>query len=144
LDREEAEVQQLAEEEATRLAEEEAARLAEEEAARLAEEERLSVSFEEIYIAYKENELRAKDEYHDNRYRITAEINGMSTGGLFNLTGGATLTMTVRVGNTLVFFLAEFEKEQEDNLKTINVGDAITFEGTCLSAGNWQDCELLG
>ena len=101
------------------------------------------VEFDEIYRAYKENELRADDTYKNNRYRITAEINGMATGGLFNATGGATLTMKKQVGNTIVFFYAEFEKEQEDNLKQINVGDTITFEGECLSAGSWIECEII-
>lgn len=103
----------------------------------------LSISFDEIYKAYKENELVADDLYQYNRYRITAKINNMSTDGLFNLTGGATLTMERRVGNTRVFFYAEFEKEQEEALKTIKVGDTITFEGECLSAGMWSDCELI-
>lgn len=102
-----------------------------------------SVTYDEIYKAYKENELVADDLYQYNRYRITATINGMSTSGLFNLTGGATLTMEKRVGNTRVFFYAEFEKEQEEALKTIKVGDTITFEGECLSAGTWSDCELI-
>lgn len=101
------------------------------------------VGFDEIYRAYKENELRAKEIYQYNRYRITAKINGMSTSGLFNLTGGATLTMEKKVGNTIVFFYAEFEKEQEENLKSVNVGDTITFEGKCLSAGSWTDCEII-
>lgn len=101
------------------------------------------VEFDEIYHAYKENELRADDTYQYNRYRITAKVNGMSTGGLFNLTGGAILTMEKRVGKTIVFFHAEFEKEQEENLKQINVGDTITFEGKCLSAGSWTECEVI-
>lgn len=101
------------------------------------------VEFDEIYRAYKDNELRADDTYKNNRYRITAKVNGMSTGGLFNLTGGATLTMEKQVGNTIVFFYAEFEKEQEDSLKQINVGDTITFGGECLSAGSWVECEIL-
>lgn len=103
----------------------------------------LSVTYDEIYKAYKENELVADDLYQYNRYRITATINGMSTSGLLNLTGGATLTMEKRVGNTRVFFYAEFEKDQEEALKTIKVGDTITFEGECLSAGMWSDCELI-
>lgn len=103
----------------------------------------LSVTYDEIYKAYKENELVADDLYQYNRYRITATINGMSTSGLLNLTGGATLTMEKRVGNTIVFFYAEFEKAQEEALKTIKVGDTITFEGECLSAGMWSDCELI-
>ena len=102
-----------------------------------------SVSFEEIYHEYKNNELRAKEKYYDNRYRITATINGMSTTGLLNTTGGATLTMETKVDNTIVFFYAEFEKDQEDALKSVNVGDTITFDGTYLSAGSWTDCELV-
>ena len=102
-----------------------------------------SASFAEIYLAYKENELRANETYQYNRYRITAKVNGMSTGGLLNLTGGATLTMEKRVGKTTVFFLAEFDRHQEEDLKLIKVGDTITFEGKCLSAGSWTDCELI-
>lgn len=102
-----------------------------------------SVSFEEIYHEYKSNKLRAKEKYYDNRYRITATINGMSTTGLLNATGGATLTMETRIDDTIVFFYAEFEKDQEDALKNVNVGNTITFNGTCLSAGSWTDCELI-
>lgn len=67
----------------------------------------------------------------------------METDGLLNWSGGATLTMETRVGNTIVFFYAEFEKEQEEALKDVNVGDEITFEGECLSAGTWVECELI-
>lgn len=102
-----------------------------------------TATFDEIYRAYKDNELVADDLYQYNRYRVTAKINGMTNDGLFNLTGGATLTLEKRVGNTIVFFYAEFEKEQEENLKTVKVGDTITFEGKCLDAGNWSECELV-
>lgn len=103
----------------------------------------LTVTFEEIYKAYKSNELSADDLYEDNRYRITAKINGIETGGLANMTGGATLTMELKVDNTIVFFYAEFEKDQEEVLKQVSVGDTITFDGTCLHAGNWEDCEIV-
>lgn len=102
-----------------------------------------SVSYEDIYTAYKQNELSADETYQYNRYRVTAKINGMETGGLLNLTGGATLTMEVKIGNTIIFFYAEFEKDQEENLKNVNVGDTITFDGKCLSAGTWTECELI-
>ena len=102
------------------------------------------VTFEEIYKASKSNELAADDLYKGNRYRITATINGIESGGLFNLTGGATLTMQTQVDSTIVFFFAEFEKEQEDTLKKVAVGDIITFEGTCLSSGTWTDCVIVG
>ena len=102
-----------------------------------------AIDYAEIYREYMANELRADEKYQYNRYQITAKVNGMSTGGLFNLTGGATLTMEIKVENTIVFFYAEFEKEQEETLKSINVGDTITFEGECLSAGSWSECELI-
>lgn len=102
-----------------------------------------TATFDEIYHAYKENELVADDLYQYNRYRVTAKINGMTNDGLFNLTGGATLTLETNVDNTIVVFYAEFEKEQEENLKTVKVGDTITFEGKCLDAGNWSECELV-
>lgn len=102
-----------------------------------------TASYAEIYQAYKENELVADDLYKGNRYRVTAKINGLTNDGLFNMTGGAMLTMETQVGNTIVFFYAEFEREEEDNLKTVKVGDTITYEGTCGSAGYWSDCHLI-
>ena len=102
-----------------------------------------TATFDEIYYAYKENELVADDLYQYNRYRVTAKINGMTNDGLFNMTGGAMLTLETKVDNTIVFFHAEFEKEQEENLKSVKVGDTITFEGKCLDAGNWTECELI-
>ena len=102
-----------------------------------------TATFDEIYRAYKDNELVADDMYKHNRYQITAKIDGMTNDGLSNLTGGATLTLETKVDNTIVVFYAEFEKEQEENLKTVKVGDTITFEGKCLDAGNWSECELV-
>ena len=100
-----------------------------------------SVTFADIYREFKRNELNAKDLYNGNRYQIAAEINGISSSGLLNLTGGATLTMKEQVDGTIVFFTAEFEKEQEDALKELSVGDTITFTGTCYG-GNFSDCEI--
>ena len=102
-----------------------------------------TATFDEIYYAYKENELVADDLYQYNRYRVTAKINGMTNDGLFNMTGGAMLTLETKVDNTIVFFYAEFEKEQKEKLKSVKVGDTITFEGKCLDAGNWTECELI-
>lgn len=49
--------------------------------------------------------------------------------------------MKEQVDGTIVFFTAEFEKEQEDALKKLSVGDTITFTGTCYG-GNFSDCEI--
>lgn len=97
--------------------------------------------FKEIYKAYQKNSLTAEDKYEGNRYEITAKVYEMDTDGLFNLTGGAILTMKTSVGNTIVFFYAEFERDEEDWLRTIEVGDTITFEGTCSNWSYWTDCE---
>jgi len=59
------------------------------------------------------------------------------------MSGGATLTMETKVGNTIVFFYAEFEKEQESALKKVVVGDTITFDGECRSAGMFTDCVIV-
>ena len=102
-----------------------------------------TATFDEIYRAYKDNQPVPDDMYKHNRYQITPKIDLMTNDGLFNLTGGATLTLETKVDNTIVFFYAEFDKEQEENLKTVKVGDTITFEGKCLDAGNWSECELV-
>lgn len=101
-----------------------------------------SVSFAEIYKEFKRNELVAEERYSGNRYPITAKIIGIETDGLNNTTGGATLTMEYKVDNTIVYFYAEFEKDQETALKQVSVGDTVTFNGTCLSYGTWVDCEM--
>ena len=100
-----------------------------------------NAGFAEIYTSFQENELVAKEKYNGKKYRIQAKINGMETGGLFNLTGGATLTMENQVGNTVVFFYAEFEEREEEKLKSVKVGDDIVFIGECQD-GNFVDCEL--
>lgn len=44
----------------------------------------------------------------------------------------------------IVFFCAEFEKEQEEALKQVKVGDTITFDGKCVGKGGFVDCEITG
>lgn len=101
------------------------------------------VSFEEIYNEYKSNEVRADEKYKGNRYIITATVNGINNGGgLLNFDESINITLEKKVGNTLVFFYASFDKEQKNSLVNINVGDEITFEGTCYSVGSWNDCVL--
>ena len=102
-----------------------------------------NVTFDEIYKAYKSNELMADDLYSGNRYRITATIKGIESDGLFNLTGGATLSLSVEVGDSVASLIAEFEKNQEGALKKVAVGDTVVFEGTCVSDGAWIDCKIV-
>lgn len=102
-----------------------------------------TVTFEEIYKAYKTNELRADDTYKGNRYRVTAKINGMSKGTILNNKDGVNLTMEIKINKTIVFFYAEFGKDQTEVLKNVNVGDTIVFDGTCKGWGLWEDCILI-
>lgn len=101
------------------------------------------VTFDEIYKAYKSNELMADDLYSGNRYRITATVKEIEGDGIFNLTGGATLSMTVEVGDDVVPVLAEFEKDQEAALKKVVVGDTVVFDGTCVSERAWMECKIV-
>lgn len=108
-----------------------------------AEEEVSTISFSELYRAYKENEIVADETYKGNRYRVTGEIVGISNDGLLNMGGGATLTVNVELDEVIVVLIATFEKGQIESLKSVKVGDTITFAGKCLSYGSWSECELI-
>lgn len=100
------------------------------------------VNFDEIYEAYEENEIVAKEKYEGNCYRITATINSINDGtGLLGLSDGATLLMQKQVGGTIVFFYATFPDSQKENLKKVKVGNTVTFDGYCYS-GNFTKCKL--
>lgn len=100
------------------------------------------VTFSEIYCAFKENKINAEDAYNDKYFVITAKINGMKTGGFLGLEKNVTtLTMEIQVENTIVFFLAKFDAKQREALKSVAVGDEISFIGKC-DNGNFYDCIL--
>lgn len=99
------------------------------------------LDFDKYYRTYSENELKAKKAYGGKKYLVTAKINGLESGGLMNLTGGATLTMERQVENTVVFFTAEFESDEEEYLVDLSEGDTILFGGTLY--GNFSDCKLF-
>ena len=100
-------------------------------------------SFKEIYKVYEKNELRADEKYEHNRYKIKAKVNGMTDDGLLNFDKSIKLTLETKVDNTIVFFYADFGKEEATNLKKIDVGDNIVFEGECLDAYNWVECKIV-
>lgn len=102
-----------------------------------------TASFDEIYHAYKENEIVADEAYKGNRYQVTGKIAGISNDGLLNLGGGATLTLNVDLDNVIVVLIASFDETQIESLKSVKVGDTTTFIGKCLSYGSWSDCELV-
>ena len=100
-------------------------------------------SFKEIYKAYRKNELRADEMYEHNRYKVKAKVNGMTDDGLLNFDKSIKLTLETKIDNTIVFFYADFGKEEAGNLKKIDVGDTIVFEGECLDAYNWAECKIV-
>ena len=100
------------------------------------------VSFAEIYKSFEMNSINAEDVYNDKYFVITAKINGMKTGGFLGLEKNVTtLTMEIQVENTIVFFLAKFDAKQREALKSVAVGDEISFIGKC-DNGNFYDCIL--
>ena len=103
------------------------------------------VAFEEIYAAYKNNELSADDKYKGNRYSLTVQVRDIQStdDSLLYWDNEIVIEFEIMVGNTHVVGEALFEKEQRDALKDINVGDTITFIGVCRSAGAWINCELV-
>jgi hypothetical protein len=105
------------------------------------------VDYDEMYQAYKDNEIVANEQYKGNRYCFSAEINGINEGGgligLFDSDLGAKLTLVRKVGNTIVYIGAEFDKDQLESLKQVKVGDTITIEGECSSAQYWVECKVV-
>lgn len=105
------------------------------------------VDYDEMYQAYKDNEIVANEQYQGNRYRFSAEINGINEGGglidLFDTDLGAKLTLVRKVGNTIVYIGAEFGKDQLESLKQVKVGDTISIEGECYSDTYWVECEVV-
>ena len=97
------------------------------------------VTFEEIYLAYKNNELRADEEYGGNRYIITAEVENISEGWW----GYYSVTLSIRAAGRECYLFCTFEKDQREALIEFNEGDQLTFEGTCESWGNWDDCVVV-
>lgn len=103
--------------------------------------EEAAATFSEIRAAYKANELSFNDTYKGNRYTINGVVNGMTEGGITNsLFNTATFTIEVNDDGTKCFVYAVFNKDQRDALKSYNVGDEISFTGTCVDWGNWEDC----
>ncbi|MDL2302054.1 hypothetical protein LJC58_06850 [Lachnospiraceae bacterium OttesenSCG-928-D06] len=98
------------------------------------------IDYVEIYNELERNEVSAKDLYNDNKYRVTATIDSISTGGLFDPKGGATITMKVDSEES-IYFIAEFGNHQPEALKEISTGDTITFAGTYKDR-NFYDCYL--
>jgi energy-coupling factor transporter transmembrane protein EcfT len=146
-DKEKAEQDKNAQDEADKkaAADKKAQEKADKKAKEKAEQEPTFLTTEDYKIAYRElkaNVIRAKEKYNGKLFKMTANINGIESGGLLNLFGGATLTMEIKVDNTTVFFLAEFEKEQIDALKKYDTGQDLTFIGEFYS-GTFSKCEVL-
>lgn len=98
------------------------------------------VTFEEIYIAYQGNELRASENYKGERVRISGTVDSVSE----SFWGTTTVWIVAYAQGDDHYLICTFDtKEQKDSLMKLNTGDYITFEGTCDSATWWLDCEIV-
>lgn len=106
--------------------------------------EEKTVTFEEIYTAYKNNELSADDTYKGNRYRITCTFSSVGDGGLNGLLGSLSVTAYAYANGTQCVLWCTFDEDtQREALSKLNKGDQFTFEGICDSWGNWSDCKIV-
>ena len=102
------------------------------------------VAFEEIYAAYKNNELSADDKYKGNRYQIACTFVSVGDGGLNGALGSLSVTAYTYVGNKKCVLWCTFDEEtQREALSKLNKGDEFTFEGICDSWGRWSDCKVV-
>lgn len=98
------------------------------------------VTFEEIFWAYFENEVAAKDSYYGNRYRITGYVDAIASD---TLSGEIVVGLSKLTGRSMVAFDAVFQKDQKEQLKKIKVGDSLTFDGTCVDSQYWIKCVVV-
>lgn len=102
-----------------------------------------TVTLEELYTEFENNELRAKDMYSGQYFIIDGIMEGVEDSGLLNIGGGATLTIkhSSKFGN--LWLIASFEKNNVEPLKALDKGDYVRVYGRCNSWGSWGDCQLL-
>ena len=99
----------------------------------------------EIYNAWNENEIAAKETYYGNRYVIGATITNISdSGNLAHITTNPVLTLEVVdehdwYNNHLIIY-AEFEKKYRDELMELSTGQQIVLSGVCNNWANYYDC----
>ena len=102
-----------------------------------------TVTMEELYAEFENNELRAKDMYGGQYFIIDGTIEGIEDSGLLNIGGGATLTIKHESGLGNMWLIASFEKENIEPLKLLNKGDYVKIYGMCNSWGSWSFCQLI-
>lgn len=98
------------------------------------------ITFEEVYIAYQKNELRASEMYKGERVRISGTVDTIGDSFL----GVTTLWVVTYVQGESHYILCSFvTNDNKDDLMALNTGDYITFEGTCTSWSSWGLCEIV-
>lgn len=98
------------------------------------------VTFEEIYIAYQENELRATETYKGETICISGTVTEVSS----SFMGTTTVTLDIYAQGQKHWVLCSFvTKENKDDLMELNVGDYVTIEGMCLNWWQWSLCKVV-
>lgn len=98
------------------------------------------ITFEEVYIAYQENELRASEMYKGERIRFSGTVDTIQESFL----GTTTVWINVYAQGWEHWVLCSFNtKDQKDNLMELTAGDYVTIEGTCVDWMSWGLCEIV-
>lgn len=98
------------------------------------------VTFEEVYIAYQENELRASEMYEGERIRFSGTVDTIYDSFL----GTTSVWIDVYAQGQKHGVLCSFStKAQKDSLMKLNAGDYVTIEGTCVDWMSWGLCEIV-
>jgi len=89
---------------------------------------------------YKNNEVSAKNKYHDNFYQVTAEIVSVKEAGLLQAFSGYDVTLVTPKGHHIT---ANFSKKLKDDIMRLRAGDTLTFSGRCISPRLWYECKIV-
>ena len=101
------------------------------------------LDFAEMVNDYRSNEIRAKETYKDNRYRITAEVVSIDRAGLREGYSGYNVSMTIDLGGEDFSICANFQGDMKAEVMKLNIGDTLTFTGKCVAPELWYNCTIV-
>ncbi len=101
------------------------------------------LDFSEMVSEYRTNEIRAKDTYHDNRYKITAEVVGIEQAGLREGYSGYNVEMIIVLDDEEFDLCANFQSDLKDEVMELSIGDILTFTGKCVAPELWYNCTIV-
>lgn len=101
------------------------------------------LDFAEMVSEYLANEIRAKETYKDNRYKIVAEVTGIEQAGLREGYFGYNVDMVIHLDDEDFSICANFQSDLKDEVMKLNIGDTLTFTGKCVAPELWHNCTIV-